>query len=510
MINGTSTRYFRLFTAQQFKESFEETQETKFYLGVGREFAWDDDNNPPQPVDTVANTNYGFWQSLYAAKKILPKNASFVVLRNDWQSNTIYQEYRSNRNDFYDSNFFVLTDERNVYKCLFNNNDNPSTIKPTGTSTSNINTADGYVWKYMYSVGADKALKFLTQNYMPVEILESDNGTAQWQVQQAASNGAIEIIDVVTTGENYLQQKGTLSAVSNGTHMKLSSNANGSDNIYNYSALYIDSGKGAGQVSQIIDYIGSTRQVVLKNAFTTTPNTSSTYSVTPYIKISGDGSDASAYANVSAGGVTKVTMIDGGSDYAYPEVSVVANNSHGSGAKVIPHVSPKGGHGANAFSELLGHNILLNVKFDGNEANTIPTNTEFRTVSVITNPLNANGTIANNVNYDLTTTLNLSSLNGHFQSGEFVKGDVSGTEARVMYFANTTQFSGFIRSTHLINKFEPVEQITGNTSGTTAQLDTIDIPELRLRQGNIIYQQNHVPVKRDNEQTEDVKLIIKF
>jgi hypothetical protein len=42
-----------------------------------------------------------------------------------------------------ESNFYVMTDDYNVYKCLDNSNNSVSTEKPLGTSVAPIYTADG-------------------------------------------------------------------------------------------------------------------------------------------------------------------------------------------------------------------------------------------------------------------------------------------------------------------------------------------------------------------------------
>jgi hypothetical protein len=96
-----------------------------------------------------------------------------------------------------------MTDEYNVYKCLFNAGATASTTKPTGVSTSPFTTADGYIWKYMYTVTTAKALKFLTNDYISVQTLASDDGTDQWDVQQAAVDGGIHVVKVTAGGSGY-------------------------------------------------------------------------------------------------------------------------------------------------------------------------------------------------------------------------------------------------------------------------------------------------------------------
>jgi len=91
-------------------------------------------------------------------------------------------------------NFYVLTEDYNVYKCLDNNNNARSTSKPLGTSTSPISTADGYVWKFMYTVPINLRSKFLSEDQMPVVSALSN---------QFYSNGAMDSIIINNKGTGY-------------------------------------------------------------------------------------------------------------------------------------------------------------------------------------------------------------------------------------------------------------------------------------------------------------------
>jgi len=93
-----------------------------------------------------------------------------------------------------ESNFYVLTEDYNVYKCLDNNNNATSTSKPLGTSTSPISTADGYVWKFMYTVPINLRNKFLSEDQMPVVSALSN---------QFYSNGAMDSIIINNKGTGY-------------------------------------------------------------------------------------------------------------------------------------------------------------------------------------------------------------------------------------------------------------------------------------------------------------------
>lgn len=90
--------------------------------------------------------------------------------------------------------FYCLTDDFNVYKCLSNNNNLPSSIQPQGTSTTPVKLNDGYIWKYMYTVPLSVRNKFLTATTMPVVTALSN---------QFYSNGSIVSYTIENPGKKH-------------------------------------------------------------------------------------------------------------------------------------------------------------------------------------------------------------------------------------------------------------------------------------------------------------------
>ena len=81
---------------------------------------------------------------------------------------------------------YVMNSTYGVYKCLYNseieisdvNYPRVSTVEPTHTTTTagaSAALADGYQWKYMYTITASEALKFVTTSYIPVKQLRDAN-----------------------------------------------------------------------------------------------------------------------------------------------------------------------------------------------------------------------------------------------------------------------------------------------------------------------------------------------
>tara|TARA_B100000029_G_scaffold481777_1_gene531096 strand:+ start:1037 stop:2818 length:1782 start_codon:yes stop_codon:yes gene_type:complete len=193
------TTKFKIHNAEQFIESLSETSATNLYLFIGKVQEWDDENAPPAPNEAVANTLYSYWDQMIAAKKVTSADVKHVITRTNWESNTSYTSYTHTNSDQLANNFYVVTEDFNVYKCLQNNLSNgASTIKPTGTGTAVIEVADGYKWKYMYTITSQDTLKFTTSEYIPVQ---KSVDSRQIAVEDAAIDGQIDIINKTSNGD---------------------------------------------------------------------------------------------------------------------------------------------------------------------------------------------------------------------------------------------------------------------------------------------------------------------
>ncbi len=190
---------FRIFSAQKFIEGLFETQLSKnnLFVWIGKTTEWENEEDPDQPNDTVASRKLSY-DDMIAMKKVSPSDASLVIPRYDWTGGTVYSQYSQNGAEvsgiFYDqfepatetSPFFVINSENNVYKCLSNNEDSTSSVEPTGTSTSVLTTADGYEWKFMFSVSDVEVQRYLNDEWIPVKVITFNDGSFQYAVQQAA------------------------------------------------------------------------------------------------------------------------------------------------------------------------------------------------------------------------------------------------------------------------------------------------------------------------------------
>lgn len=506
------TRRFRIFNAKQFKEAFTEAAPDHLYLFIGRVQEWPNDDTIPARVESTSETDYDPWRDMIGAKKITANDMSFAIERRDWTSGTVYDQYDNFAN--LDAHLgymdYVLTADNNVYKCIFNNRGAASTVEPTGTSTNIFNTADGYRWKFLYSISGADVLKFVTPFYMPIKSLTVDDSSAQWAVQQAAVNGAIHVINVVTNGASYIHRANTIASSVNSTAIVIDGGSSSVDNFYTGSTVFISSGLGAGQIKTIANYVGETKVLTVNNAFSVSPNSSSTFHISPLISVTGDGSGATAYANVESGQIKRINMVGVGTNYSKASINITA--AAGSGATATPVISPPRGHGVDPVNELSAHSLTLSVRLEGTEGNTLPSNNDFRILGLVKNPILAsNGAAAEGLAYDQTTKLSVINMTGTPERDEMLVGALSGATARVVYFANNTStgVAGDIKVLALNGTFQN-ELITGNTSGVTGNVTSVTLGQLVPYRGDITYIENRPISLRTLDQIEDIKITLQY
>jgi len=399
------TNAFRTYNADNFISSF---STNNMYLMIGKADSWSgadlgqytesgpSDTSIPTPIDTTVAPFIHHDDSI-AAKLINESDVSHVIKRTDWTSGTVYTEYNHLQDDQIDQTFFVMTDQYNVYKCISNYGGAASTEKPTSQSAGIIDTPDNYRWKFMYEVQQADVLKYVTTDWIPVKYLTSDDGTAQWTVQQAAVDGALEHIDVTAGGAGYTNTDTGTAQGGGATSITLASTASPTNDIYNSMTVYISSGTGSGQIKVITDYDGSTK-VATVSAWTTNPDSTSVYEVMPAIAItSTGGSNATARVSSVIGGIIKrVSMTNVGTLYRAAAATITGGG--GAGCILEPRISPKNGHGKNPKTELGGAYVMMNIRLVGTEGGNFQVGDDFRKVILIANP-NAGGALATAATY---------------------------------------------------------------------------------------------------------------
>ncbi len=493
------TEKFRQHNANQFSESFTETAGNAYYLFLGKATGFTSgtttgsDSSPPTPQDGEQDETRA-WDAMLAAKKISSSDITFAIPRRNWANGTTFDMYEhdvsssntstSGASNLYDSTFYFVTSAFRVYKVLDNNAGTAyDGAEPTSTSSSAFELG-GYVLKYMYSISTTDIGKYVTTDFVPV----STDST----VSAAAVDGAIESLRV-TAGSGY------------------------TDGTY-YAAVYGD-GTNQGTSSGAIVRITVSGGAIA--AFGLTAGTDTTIHAT-------GASYTYGYVNLGAG----YTFSDSGLSSA--------SNMGGSGGAVEVIVSPEGGHGKNAVTELGGHFILTATTISQAENDDFSTANDFRQVGIVIDPTNyGTTTVATATTARQTFVVKLSSYSGTFEADEVITQATTGAVGKVVEWDSTLQllyyqqesFKGFgtDATTGGNALFTGTTTITGGTSGATgtpsstssetvtlANSNTLTLtsgyanPELQPDSGDIIYLENRKPIQRASDQTEDIKIIIEF
>ncbi len=463
------TDKFKLLNAEEFIESIKERTDSVYYLYAGKHRPFDDDMNPPVTSTSIQELQYDQFNKMVFGKRVESADVTHMIRLVTWTTSTVYDMYDHTDVTLLDKDFYVISMEGSdydIFKCLFNNNDALSTSQPLASETSasaeSYTTADGYQWKYMYTIPAATHTKFAIATHVPV-VPNAD-------VIANAVSGAIDVIDVTISGSNYNSfANGLFTEISVGGNTLIFGVDAGSANtdFYKNSAIYIDTGTGAGQLRTISEYTtsGGNKRVILQSAWTTIPNLSSTYQISPEVTILGDGTGAQARGIVNAtssNSIASVQVIDRGIDYTFATATVTGNTGviGVSNAAVNVIIGPPGGHGADVNCELDASFAGISITFANNETDTIPTNNDYRAVGIIRNPLFKEVTLA------------ISNTNGSYTVGETVDEEGTNQANGIVTAANSTS----ITLTSSYGFFTATANAIGATSGANAFMDTVTQP----------------------------------
>ena len=468
------TKNFQTHSAAQFIESISEAANNIYYMVVGKHTEFADDTSPPAVNNNVQATYYEPYENFIFGKQITSNDVKHMTSRYDWTANTVYAMYDDQDSNLSSNNYFVVSPESgsyHVFKCLYNSEGQPSTAQPLLSETAAdddiyIKSTDGYQWKYMYSISSADWSKFATSNNIPVIPNANVSGNAV--------SGAIDVVIVTAGGSNYNSYaNGTISVSAVGGNTRIfeitSSGTLASNNdFYKDSSLYIKTGTGAGQLRKITDYVASSKRLVIDTAFTTLPDTTSTYEISPYVEITGDGLSATARAlvNTAANTIANVQIVTRGSGYTFATATITGNTGTinvASNSAILANtataravISPQHGHGNNAINELGADKVGISVTFANNETGTIPTDNDYRQITVIKDPLFSE------------VVLSIDTLSGTFQDEEVVTAGTSGANGIV-----TAANSSSISLANTFGFFVTGEELTGATSNATANIAAI-------------------------------------
>ena len=457
------TTPFRIVNARNFKEDVESNN---VYIGIGKSDAWSanaadtTDTVEDVPGDHIDDLNQAH-ENLIGLKKVAQSDISHVVRRINWEAGKTFSPYDSSDPDLYDKDFYCLTSEFKVYKCIQAGSAG-STVQPVHTDASIQRLTDSYHWKYMYTLTTADSEAFLTNSFMPVKTLarspdlaetDVDYPQQQSQIQSVASSIAAGIHRIVVTngGSNYTADQTITVAITG------------------------DGGTDATIVDADVE-IGSDGSITAINV--------------------GPANDGKGY--------TKANI-------------TISSSGLGQDATARAVIAPPLGHGVDPISELGGFFIGVNTLLTGNE---VTINNDFRQVTVIRNPklttgANATATTINPLKYlqatsDVTNFLPDDRIQNQATPPAiaFVAYRATDTDKIYYYQNEKTGYEDFQNGDVISN--QGGSQVTLDGSSAVNYNGASDGGPYDIGSGEILFLENRKPINRSQTQIEDIKCIIEF
>jgi hypothetical protein len=402
-----------------------------------------------------------------------------------------------------------MNSDRNVYLCLSNNTTTAnSTVEPTGknfNANGIIQTADSYVWKYLYNIKPSN--RFLSNNWIPAP---TSTAKLDYDTSSLISvDGEITNIVVVSGGSGYKDITISVSAFAAGcTILSIA-------NTTNLTANMAVSGTGIASGTHIESVDTVNTKIQLSNATTNSGGgTGNNVSFQSRVYISGDGIGGVASVVLSNTSVSDISVSSYGKDYSVANVYIYGT---GTGAQVRAVLPPKFGHGYNPAKQLGASNVMVAMRIgevDSTEGGIISTDTTFRQYGLLRDPYKYGETVSANTstaNTVFSQTTNLTVIAGTaFNLNEFVYQGPSSTSPTFSGYVHASS-ANQIRLTKVrgsISVGNPLKGTETNPSGRTVV--TYSNPEFEPNTGDILYEENIVSVQRTDGQAESLKFVIRF
>lgn len=520
------TDQFRILNTNNFINSID-TATDNYYVfvglpnpdqnGFGRNENWEGGDGAGTPILPNPTDNFDYLShygdTILYGKKVTSQNIRRCVRKIEWTQGVKYDMYRhdysvnnpsavTNRARLYDSNYYVINSQYQVYICISNGS---SGINTTGNQSQDEplftdlepsragNSGDGYIWKYLFTVPPTDIIKFDSTEFIPVP--------NDWETSSLS-----QIKSIRENGDSTL----------NNNQIKF---------------VYIES-QGSNYATGEVDILG-------------------------------DGSGARVFIEANEDGqIVKTTVTVGGSGYTYGIVNLgplQTSDTISFPAKLIPIIPPSRGHGYDLYREMGSDRVLIYSRFD-DSSKDFPIDTKFAQIGILKNPSKFISTESYTADRfsGLTSLKVIPSASSVPTIGEKIEQTLSGGEKAVGYVASydrDTQVLKYIKDRSLYYNQSVYDQTdyVGVSSSANASLDfstsggsirgvnsgflcTIDSsfsastltvqnkiinldvsftsgiasPEINKTSGDIIYIDNRPLIQRNSRQKEDIKIILEF
>jgi hypothetical protein len=289
---------------------------------------------PFDPSDSLFSKNEFLEKTLFA-KKISSNDMHYMIKYYPWQKGLVFEEY-DDQVDLTGVKFYAVvgpndndTGDYRVYKCL-NNNDRTEVSNPPNWAETTPNqiyeTADGYVWKFMYKLTDLQFEAYNAVGYIPL--------VDDYVIDPPTSTGS-QVSDILVVNPNdnfgYKEERGALvgspystgiiivdpsTVVSPTTNYYtgqylITTNPDGvTTRIFKITYYFYNKNTGNAQIR-----VGGELITGAANPVAAGVTQNASWKILPEVKIEGDGTGAIGIPNIVDSQIRSIQLIEPGTGY---------------------------------------------------------------------------------------------------------------------------------------------------------------------------------------------------
>ena len=476
------------------------TQATSGATAKIRSFRYATEDAPPAPLDNQLE-KARIYDDIIAAKRIISDQARHVAPRYNWSltTNPKFDMYRPDysatpagggalgvqtalgSSSLSGSKYYVMNSNYEVFKCIYNGTTpgNPTgtnvQFEPKKTPSAGEGTysggiysegvANGYVWKYMYTLSTGEVIAFLSSDFMPIGTYDGPAAVAG-AVHVALDGGNSANLPATTTFYVPIDGDGS------GGKVKIVTTAGGA-----ISTIEIEAAGSGYTYANVRIVDGNTFTAAdLQTAVGAWPATATAHVVPVLSPEGGHGADLPAefFAKRVMMNV-RLTYAEGQGDFPVDQ-----------DFRRIGILQDPVDFGTTTKSTATTLRGTYAIKITNPSADYVPDEVITQTGT------NAKGTV---VSYDSTNK-----IVKYFQSPELHTHD-----GAIVPFSGTGNVTGATSSA-----VGPIDDAQDTALADIAFTDGIATPEIKPDSGDIVYIENRRLITRAPDQIEDIKLVIEF
>lgn len=502
---------------------------------------------------TIENTQFQkreFQRRVIFGNKVTQSDIRYMFDINAWNSGTVYDAY-DDREDISTLNMYVTVldgtineGSYKVFKCLGNNGGTASVAAPSTSDVDavyEIQSDDGYVWKYMFSVPPAEYITYATASSLPYY--------ADSTVVSAAVESISDVIITKTKNQLFGANTGAynlgnltiksivqVDSVSNRWELEVKTDSSASTPTHEpnaYTNMYIRTEAGALYDIDASDSPpgadSSTKNFFVSITSVGVPSLSVDEAafIVPKVEISASsGTRALAYGELNASGtIIDVKLDTKGTHYKYATATLKlppALQDQSATTELRAIMSPRGGHGSDPISELYMSKLAVITNFFTSSLNNIPNSNTYTRVGLVKNPVFADATSPTSLDNRMEVRVS-GDISSAVSANQVIVQTV-GSEtfsAKIHEVKYTTGSPGYTslflvdyvgdhNATFATGSIDIKDSVTSDVTGTYSINNVVNTGKYVDYSGDLLHFVDFDAIAREPERREKIKFVFDF